>query len=111
MSNIIKDAEFVKHPTQEGVFMKHFFSSKDNECLNNLEVMIIPGFEIAPHVHADSSEFFYVVSGEGEFYENGEWNKFKKGYAFKAPKGMEHGIKNVGTDVLVIFSTFSPATR
>lgn len=48
--HIIKDAVFTKHPTQEGVFMKHFFSSQENDRLNNLEVRIIPNFMITPHV-------------------------------------------------------------
>ena len=110
-SNMISEAQFCKHPTQEGVFMKHFFGSADNECLNNLEVRIIPGYMIAPHIHENASEFFYAVEGTGEFLDGEEWKPFKKGDAFKAPKGMQHGIKNVGNETLVLFSTFSPATR
>ncbi|ADZ82038.1 cupin domain-containing protein [Cellulosilyticum lentocellum] len=110
-NHIINDGQFIKHPTQEGVFMKHFFCSADNECLNNLEVRIIPGFMIAPHVHENSSEFFYAVEGIGEFLDGEEWRSFKKGDAFKAPKGMQHGIKNIGNETLVLFSTFSPASR
>ena len=75
--HIIKNAAFTKHPTQEGVFMKHFFSSQENDRLNNLEVRIIPNFMIAPHVHENSSEFFYVVDGEGEFLDNEEWKKIR----------------------------------
>ena len=109
--HIIKDAVFTKHPTQEGVFMKHFFSSQENDSLNNLEVRIIPNFMIAPHVHENSSEFFYVVDGEGEFLDNEEWKKIEKGDAFMAPQGMQHAIKNCGKSDLVLFSTFSPATK
>jgi len=36
VKNIKLDAVFVKHPTQEGVFFKHFFSKDEtNGCLNN----------------------------------------------------------------------------
>ena len=52
--------------------MKHFFSSQENDRLNNLEVRIIPNYIIAPHVRENSSEFFYVVDGEGEFLDNEE---------------------------------------
>ncbi len=109
--NVKSDAVFVKHPTQEGVFMKHFFSNEDNDRLNNLEVNIVPGFQIAPHTHDNSSEFFYVVSGQGEFLNDTEWVPIKEGIAFKAPQGMKHAVKNSGDKVLVLFSTFSPATR
>ncbi|MDR0762806.1 MAG: cupin domain-containing protein [Campylobacteraceae bacterium] len=112
MANNFKvDAKFIKHPTQEGVFMKHFYGKDDNACLNNLEVNIVPGFQIAPHIHEESSEFFYVVSGNGEFLDDTEWKSIKQGDAFKAPQGMTHAIKNTGTKTLVLFSTFSPAMR
>ena len=110
-NNLKTDATFVKHPTQEGVFMKHFFCSEDNDRLNNLEVNIVPGFQIAPHTHDNSTEFFYVVSGQGEFLDDTEWKAINKGTAFKAPQGMTHAIKNTGNETLVIFSTFSPGTR
>jgi mannose-6-phosphate isomerase-like protein (cupin superfamily) len=112
MGNNVKiDASFVKHPTQEGVFMKHFFSKDDNGRLNNLEVNIVPGYQIAPHTHEESSEFFYVVRGQGEFLDDTEWNPISAGDAFKAPLGMTHAIKNTGNETLVLFSTFSPAIR
>jgi len=109
--NIISKAEFVKHPKEDGVFMKHFFSSADNDRLNNLEVKIEKGSQISPHVHENSSEFYYVLSGIGEFLIDGKWISIKQGDALKAPMGMEHGLKNTGDDLLCVFSTFSPATR
>ncbi|MGE5626899.1 MAG: cupin domain-containing protein [Solirubrobacterales bacterium] len=105
------EVEFIKHPKEEGVFMKHFFSSNDNDRLNNLEVKIEPGYQISSHIHDNSSEFYYVVSGEGEFLNNGNWEPFKKGAALKAPLGMEHGLKNTGNETLIVFSTFSPAIK
>jgi mannose-6-phosphate isomerase-like protein (cupin superfamily) len=112
MSNNIKvDVELTKHPKYEGVFMKHFFGKDDNDRLNNLEINIDPGFQITPHAHENSSEFFYVVSGHGEFLDDTEWKTIKKGDAFKAPQGMTHSIKNAGSETLVLFSTFSPAIR
>ena len=110
-SNFKADASFTKHPTQEGVFMKHFFCSEDNDRLNNVEVNIVPGYQIAPHVHEGSAEFFYVVGGTGEFLDGEEWRAIGKGDAFKAPQGTTHSIKNTGRDTLVLFSTFSPPIR
>jgi mannose-6-phosphate isomerase-like protein (cupin superfamily) len=109
--NIFEGAKYVKHPSFEGVFMKHFFSSEDNDRLNNVEVAIMPNFEISPHTHETSTEFFYVVQGEGEFLDKTEWRKIEKGDAFKAPTGMTHGIRNTGKKLLVLFSTFSPSIR
>ena len=112
MSNMKTDAKFVKHPTQEGVFMKHLFDGADTDGrMNDLEVNIVPGYEIAPHKHDNASEFFYVISGSGEFLDDTVWNNVKKGDAFKAPQGMTHAVKNTGTETLVLLSIFSPSVR
>ena len=111
VGNMKLNAAFTKHATYEGVFIKPFFGKDDNDRLNNLEVYIVPGFQISPHIHENSTEFFYVVSGEGEFLDDTEWKAIKKGDAFKAPQGMTHGLKNTGSEALLLFSTFSPATR
>ena len=106
--NIKSNSVFFKHQTQEGVFLKHFFTKDEtNGCLNNLEINIVPGFQNAPHTHDSADEFFYVVEGEGEFLDNTEWTSIKKGDAFQAPMGMIHAIKNTGRVTLVLFSTFS----
>ena len=104
-------AVFIKHPTNEGVFLKHFFGKEDNDALNNMEVHIVPSFQVAPHTHEDSTEYFYVVDGDGEFGDGNEWLAISKGDAFKAPLGMVHAIRNSSHQTLVLFSTFSPAVR
>ncbi|MDR1066566.1 MAG: cupin domain-containing protein [Clostridiales bacterium] len=110
--NVKTGAEFVKHPTQEGVFMKHFYGKDDTDGrLSNVEIHIVPGFQISSHKHDDSSEFFYVVSGTGEYMDNGKKTPIKSGDAFKAPAGVVHAIKNIGDETLRLFSTFSPPAR
>ena len=113
MSGHMKEnVESVKHPTQEGVFMRHFFTKDETSGrFNNLEVSILPGFHIAPHTHEDAGEFFYVVSGSGEFLDGTEWIPVKRGDAFEAPKGMIHAVKNAGAEPLILLSTFSPPMR
>ncbi|MDR1954895.1 MAG: cupin domain-containing protein [Candidatus Methanoplasma sp.] len=111
-NNIKKRAEFIKHPSNEGVFMKHFFGKDETDGLiNNLEVNVMPGFSIAEHTHEDSGEFFFVISGRGEFLDGTDWVPIGAGDAFKAPKGMKHAIRNNGAELLRIFSTFSPPIR
>jgi mannose-6-phosphate isomerase-like protein (cupin superfamily) len=110
--NVKTDAVFVRHPNWDGVFMKHFFAGADTGGrLNNVEINIVPGFQIAPHVHENAAEFFYVVGGQGEFLDGGEWTAVKKGDAFMAAAGLTHGVKNTGNETLVLLSTFSPPIR
>jgi len=94
--NIKFGASFSKHPDHEGVFVKHFFGKDSNDALNNMEVRIVPDFQVSPHSHDNSTEYFYVVEGEVEFGDGAEWLTVQKGDAFKAPQGMVHAIRNSG---------------
>ncbi len=100
--------EYKKHPVNEGVFIKHFFTSNDSNLLSNMEVRVEPGQEIKLHKHEFSTEFFYIISGNGKFFIDGSWNFIRKGDAMIAPKGTEHSIKNETGDALIILATFSP---
>ncbi|MDR1607913.1 MAG: cupin domain-containing protein [Deltaproteobacteria bacterium] len=101
------DAAFAPH-ANEGVYLKPFFGKADTDRLNNLEIIIVPGYEILPHNHPTSTEFFYVVSGEGEFQDNEGWHKIKPGDAFRAPDGVTHALKTSGNEPLKLLATFSP---
>lgn len=105
-------SSYSRHPAFEGVFMNHFMAgSQTDGRLNNLEVLIVPGFEILPHVHEEAGEYFYVVEGSGEFMEDKEWRHIAKGDTFQASRGIVHAVKNTGREPLLLFSTFSPPIR
>ncbi|MDR1832496.1 MAG: cupin domain-containing protein [Fusobacteriaceae bacterium] len=110
-AHIFEGAKYEKHPKFDGVFMKHFYSGADTGRLNNFEVMIMPDFEIKSHTHDNSTEFFYVVSGSGEFLDESEWKPIAAGNAMMAPIGMTHAIRNTGRVPLLIFACYSPAIR
>jgi quercetin dioxygenase-like cupin family protein len=102
------DSAFDKHPN-DGVFLKPFFNKADTgDRLNNVEIIIVPGYEILPHNHPNSTEYFYVVSGEGEFQDNEGWHNIKPGDAFLAPDGVTHALKTKGNEPLKLFATFCP---
>ena len=113
MSKYIKRTQETKnHPKFEGVILRHFFTSEDNDRLNNMEVKILPGYSIFPHIHENSGEYFYVVSGEAQFSIDGDKINVKPGDVMFAPRGIEHGFYNPSeTEAFVLFSTFSPAIR
>ena len=104
--DIIRNGTYIRH--DDGVYLKHYFGSADNDQLNNLEIFILPNFAIEPHVHEDSAEFFYIVEGQGEFWHEGNWIAVEKGDTIFAPKNTEHGIRNRGKEPLIAFATISP---
>jgi mannose-6-phosphate isomerase-like protein (cupin superfamily) len=111
-NNLKKAGEYVKHPGNDGVFMKHFYGKDDTDGkMNNVEILIVSGFQIAPHVHGSSDEYFYIVSGTGEYQLGEETIAIEKGDVFTAPPGVSHAVVNTGTEPLLLLSTFCPPIR
>ena len=105
---IIKRGEYVKYPPADGVYLKHFFGKNENVAVNTFEILILPGFTLPPHVHDNTTEFFHVLSGDGEIWDNGVWKPFKKGDASFAVANVEHGLRNTGQETMICFAVFSP---
>ena len=108
MSDHVRKGEYEKF-REEGVFLKHYFRKADNGQLNNFEILILPGYQISPHIHEEATEYFYVVRGKGELWHEGSWKPIEKGDAFAAPAKFEHGLRNkTSSDMLVLLATFTP---
>ena len=57
---------------------------------------LAPGAEVGYHVHSTDSEAYYILSGVGEYTENGVTTRVSAGDVTYTPMGDGHGIKNVG---------------
>ncbi len=57
-----------------------------------------PGTVIAEHTHPDSSEFIYMLAGEGDFTIDGVTSRVKTGDAIQIPKGVKHSFTALGED-------------
>ncbi len=66
-----------------------------------------PGGGPPPHSHLYEDETFYVLDGEYEFLENGQWLKAEPGRAVYAKRGSVHTFRNVGntTGKMLVFLT------
>lgn len=60
-----------------------------------------PGCELGYHVHKGDCEFYYVLSGEGEYSDNGVMTTLRRGDSGFCPDGEGHSIKNTGSEPLV----------
>ncbi len=63
-----------------------------------------PGCSIGYHVHNGESETYYIVSGSGEFNDNGAVAPILTGDVTYTPSGEGHGIKNTGSVPLEIIA-------
>ena len=108
-NNTIKKGEFTRYTLDEGVFLRHYFGKGDNVPINTYEIFIVPGYVLSPHTHDNTTEYFHVISGEGELWFDGKWVPIKKGEGAYAPPNIEHGARCIGPDPLIMFAVFNPA--
>ena len=73
--------------------------------LNSFE----PGQEHALHAHEDMDKVYQVIEGHGLFLLEGENIPMQAGVLLIAPKGAPHGIRNTGTERLLVLAVLAPA--
>ena len=61
------------------------------------EVTLKPGCEIGYHEHHGETEWFHILSGEGEFCDNGTWQPVRAGDVTVTPDGCGHALRNTGS--------------
>ena len=64
-------------------------------------VTLEPGSELGWHVHKGDGEFYHIISGEGEYSDNGSIVTMLAGDTAFCPDGEGHSIANRGTEPLV----------
>lgn len=68
-----------------------------------------PGQEHALHAHAGTDKVYHVLSGRGVFLLEGREEAMEPGVMLVAPAGVPHGIRNGGSERLVVLAILAPA--
>ena len=68
-----------------------------------------PGQEHALHFHAGMDKIYQVLRGTGLFLLEGSEIPMAAGVMLVAPEGVPHGIRNTGTERLVVLAILTPA--
>ena len=68
-----------------------------------------PGQEHALHTHAGMEKVYHVLSGRGRFLLSDRELDMEAGTMLVAPEGVGHGIRNTGTERLVVLAILAPA--
>lgn len=63
-----------------------------------------PGSGLGWHIHKGDGEFYCVLSGEGEYSDNGDIVTLRAGDTAFCPDGEGHSIVNRGTEPLVFMA-------
>jgi quercetin dioxygenase-like cupin family protein len=89
------------------VYIKKLFES---EHVTEIYAKIEPGGGTIPHFHS-GTETLLVLKGEGEIMIGGKVLPLKTECLIQVPGGTCHRVKNTGSDLLHIFSIFTPGFK
>ena len=67
-----------------------------------------PGQEHALHAHEGMDKVYHVLTGEGLFLLEGRELPMHAGLLLVAPAGVPHGIRNTGSERLVVLAVLAP---
>ena len=70
-----------------------------------------PGQQHALHAHAGQDKVYVVVEGEGLFLLEGRDLPMRAGDLLAAPEGVPHGIRNNGSQRLLVMAVLAPAPK
>ena len=68
-----------------------------------------PGQEHRLHTHAGMDKVYHVLEGRGVFLLEGREEPFEPGMMLIAPEGVPHGIRNDGTERLLVLAILAPS--
>lgn len=98
-----------KHPTFEGVELKHIVTSKDTDGAYSYHlVRVAPNCSIKEHIHETQLETHEVIAGSGKCINDGKVLIYEVGTISIMPAGVVHEV-NAGKDGLYLFAKFMPA--
>lgn len=73
--------------------------------LNSFE----PGQEHRLHAHAGMDKVYHVLAGRGVFLLEGREAPMAAGMMLIAPEGVLHGIRNTGSERLLVMAILAPS--
>ena len=68
-----------------------------------------PGQEHRLHAHAGMDKVYHVLAGRGVFLLEGREEPMEAGTMLIAPEGVLHGIRNTGTERLLVLAILAPS--
>ena len=109
---------YVKEQDVDGIQLpgrlwKKLIGPENGGCKNMIfgVVSFPPGSDPGTHVHKGEEEIIYVLSGRGETRVGGKIYPLEPGVGVFTEPGVEHGIKTLGGEPLVLISVFSPPVK
>ena len=104
-----RDIPWSKHPTFEGVELKHILTAKETGGAYSFHlVRIAPNKAILDHIHDPQLETHEVIAGSGVCVNDGHEINYEPGVISVMPSKVHHEVR-AGKDGLNLFAKFMPA--
>ena len=98
-----------KHPTFEGVELKHIVTAKDTDGKFSYHLVRIgPDCSIGNHIHETQLETHEVIKGSGKCVNAGSTIPYEPGIISIMQSGVPHEVA-AGPEGLYLFAKFMPA--
>jgi len=68
-----------------------------------------PGQEHRLHAHSGMDKLYHVLAGRGVFLLQGREVPMEAGMLLVAPEGVPHGIRNTGSERLLVLAVLAPS--
>ena len=68
-----------------------------------------PGQEHRLHAHAGMDKVYHVLAGSGVFLLEGREEPMTAGTLLIAPEGVPHGVRNTGSERLLVLAILAPS--
>ncbi len=102
------EVEWSKHPTFDGVELKHIVTSADTTGLFSYHlVRIAPKMKIGNHIHKTQLETHEVIGGDGICFNNGRMINYEVGTVSIIDPEIPHEV-TAGENGLLLFAKFIP---
>ena len=88
------------------VTIRHILNERElnGKCRLYAQVTLKPGCSIGEHPHHGETETYYLLSGKGEYTDNGVARPVEAGEITFCEDGNTHGLKNTGEEDLVFMA-------
>lgn len=92
------------------VIIERLLSEKqlNGKCGLYARVTIPAGSSLGYHEHHGESETYFILSGEGEYDDNGKKRIVRPGDVTFTPDGCGHGLKPIGGNDIVFMALIIP---
>ena len=100
--------EWLEHIRFPSVTMKGLLTSADNPLASINVVHVPPGAVIGRHRHPKQVETIWIIRGEPVLTLDQMDIQLKAGQITAIPIGLEHALRNKGTDAVELLTIFTP---